>query len=343
MRHAKIFSILVFVVLLGYGAIGFYFLPLASFQGDLTRIGMLPEAQFGWRKTQPTIKQEWLAQASIQEADVLVIGDSFSDSRVWQSVLVQHGIKVRTESWDSMRAICADFVPWLRNQGFRGKYVVVEAIERNISDLNHSLACQDMQPHTSVSADAPRMPPPTIFDPSRKDRNGRLSIGLQTALNYQKYERQSGSADFLSAMLPNGTKVARVKFGCELFSHVRCNDALFLAQDRAEDVNDDILNSIEKLNARLDGITPIWVFVPNKSTTYLYPEKQFWNKVEQRFHAPNLLRMTQQAIQARTVDLYPANNTHFSTTGYLLMGEEIFQTMQPPLQGSSQNSEFEAR
>jgi len=68
--------------------------------------------------------------------------------------------------------------------------------------------------------------------------------------------------------------------------------------------------------------------VPNKSTAYLYPNKQFWNKAEQRFHTPNLLRMTQQAIEKKTVDLYPANNTHFSTTGYLLMGGAIYQTMQ---------------
>jgi hypothetical protein len=38
--------------------------------------------------------------------------------------------------------------------------------------------------------------------------------------------------------------------------------------------------------------------------------------------------MTQQAVQNRTVDLYPANNTHLSTEGYLLMGDEIFKTMQ---------------
>jgi hypothetical protein len=87
------------------------------------------------------------------------------------------------------------------------------------------------------------------------------------------------------------------------------------------------LDNIEKLNGRMVGVTPIWVFVPNKSTAYLYPDKQFWNKAEKRFHAPNLLRMTQQAIQTKTVDLYPANNTHLSTTGYLLMGEEVLKTL----------------
>ncbi len=328
MKHAKIFSICVFVAVLCYGAIGFYFLPLASFQGDLTRTGMLPETQFGWRKPQPEINQRWLAQASMQEADVLVVGDSFSDTHVWQTVLTQHGIKVRTETWDSIRAICADFAPWLKGQGFNGKYVVFEVIERNIPDLEKSLSCLKMQVHTSIFSDRPRSPPISFFDPSHKDLSGRLSIGIRTALNYREYERLSAPADFKYEMLPNGTKVARVNNGCDLFSHTRCHDALFLAQDKAEDVDVGIFDSIEKLNARLNSITPIWVFVPNKSTAYLYPDKQFWNEAERRFHAPNLLRMTQQAIQAKAIDLYLGNNTHFSTTGYLLMGDEIFKAMQ---------------
>lgn len=328
MRHARFFSILVSVAIFGYGAIGFYFLPMAGFQGDLTRTGMLPESQFGWRKPQPVIDPKLMHQSSLQEADVLVIGDSFSDSRVWQTALTQRGLKVRTESWDSMRGVCADFMPWLRAQGFAGKYVVLEFIERNLSDgLNRSIACQHMQYHPNAMTDAPRSIPIVSFDPDHSHRSGRLSVGIQTALNYRGYAQLSSSPAFKFAALPNNTSVTRVKNGCELFSHKRCNDALFLGEDKAAEVDSSALNNIEKLNARLGGITPIWVFVPNKSTAYLYSDKQFWNEAERRFGAPNLLHMTQQVINKKTVDLYPANNTHFSTTGYLLMGGEIFKAM----------------
>lgn len=327
MRHAKLFSIVVSVIALGYGAIGFYLLPMASFQGDLTRIGMLPESQFGWRKPQPAVDPKLMRQSSLQEADVLVIGDSFSDDRIWQTVLTKHGLKVRTESWDTMRAVCADFMPWLREQGFRGRFVVLQIIERSISEgLEKSLACQRMQIHSSTSADKLRPLPVASFDPDRKDRSGRISVGFKTMLNFQHYERLSSAPDFKSAEL--GTKIVRVKNGCKLFSHTYCKDALFLSWDNVEEVDGSVLENIEKLKARLDGITPIWAFAPNKSTAYLYPDKQFWNEAERRFHAPNLLRMTQQAIRGKIVDLYPANNTHFSTTGYLLMGEEIFKAMQ---------------
>lgn len=328
MKHAKIFSVAIFVTVLGYGAVGFYFLPLATFQGELTRMGLLPESLFGWTKPQPALDAKWMKQASMQEADMLVIGDSFSDGRVWQTVLTQRGLKIRTESWDSMRGICADFVPWLRARGFAGKYVVFELIERNLVDLDRSVACRRMQYHSSINTDTPRDPPTVSFDVNYRDYAGKLSTGIRTQLNAWKYERLSQSADFKTWILPNNVNMARVTNGCEVFSHRRCEDSLFLAQDKAEDINEGTLENIKKLNARLDGITPIWVFVPNKSTAYLYPDKQFWNESERRFGAPNLLRMTQQALKEKVVDLYPANNTHLSTTGYLLMGEEVLKSIQ---------------
>lgn len=329
MRHAKFFSVIVFVIVLGYGAAGYYFLPMASFQGDLTRIGMLPESRFGWRKPQPAIDPDLMRQSSMREADVLVIGDSFSDGRVWQTALTRHGLKVRTESWDSMRGICADIAPWVRAQGFAGKYVVLEFIERNLSnELNRSIACQQMQYRPRSSTDAPRAPPGMSFDPDRNDRSGSMSVGIRTARNAMKYERLSDAPDAGFTMSLKGARIARVKNGCELFSHRRCGEALFLNKDQANEISEEVLKNIETLNSRLSGIIPIWAIVPNKSTAYLYPDKQFWNKAERRFGAPNLLRMTQRAIDGRIVDLYPANNTHFSTTGYLLMGEEIYRSMQ---------------
>ncbi len=329
MRHARFFSVFVLVTVLSYGAVGFYSLPQATFQGDLTRMGLLPERLFGWTKPQPALDSAWMQQASMREADVLVIGDSFSDSRVWQTALTQRGMKVRTEPWDSMRGVCSDFMPWLRAQGFAGKYVVLESVERNLVDeLNRSMACQHVQYHPSSNTLAPRNPPAVSFDVNYGNYAGKLSTGIRTQLNVLKYEHLSSSIDFQTWLLPNDVKMARVHNGCELFSHARCNDALFLGYDKQGEVELGATENIERLNARLSGITPIWVVVPNKSTTYLYPDKKFWDEAARRFHAPNLLRMTRQAIQDGTVDLYPANNTHFSTTGYLLMGEDIFKTMQ---------------
>jgi hypothetical protein len=328
MKQAKIFSIVVMLAVLCYGAIGFYFLPRATFQGELTRMALLPESLFGWAKEQPSIDMRLMEQATMQQADILVIGDSFSDGRVWQTKLTHQGYKVRTETWDSMRGICADFMPWLRNQGFQGRFIVLESIERNlVNDLGKSVACKKMQYHPDARTDALRYPPAVAIDVNSGNYAGKLSTGFRTLLHTVEYERLSRSQDFSTWVLPNDVSMARVKNGCELFSHASCNDALFLSYDLPGEVDKSALDNIATLTARMEGITPIWMFVPNKSTVYRYTDKQFWNIAEQRYGAPNLMRMMQRALHDKTIDLFPANGTHVSTTGYLLLGDEMLKAL----------------
>lgn len=310
-----------------YGAVAFYFLPYANFTGDLTRVGMLPEHFFGWRAQQPAIDSALMKQASWKDADVLVIGDSFSDGRVWQTILTAHGLKVHSEEWNELRAVCSDFKPWLARQGFHGKIVIFEFVERNIPNIDQSLSCQHMFIHHSPSDDVPVSPPATTYDPDRRSYSGRLSVGIETAWKAYRYIRLSNTSGFQQMNLSNGAKLARVPDGCALFSHLSCNDALFLSKDKSADIPDSVIDKLKLLNARLPGITPIWVFVPNKSTAYLYPNKQFWNKAAAQVNAPNLLAAFRAAIQDKVVDLYYGNNTHLSTRGYLLMGQVIYHDL----------------
>jgi hypothetical protein len=327
MKYARLFSILVFALISLYGAVGFYCLPLASFTGPLTRMGKIPESLFCWTREQPAVNPEYLVNASWQEADMLVIGDSFSMTHLWQSILIQRGMKVHTETWDAMRNICEDFPEWLHNQGFRGRYVVIEVVEHNFKNtLDRSLGCKQTYYHPvrypAVSPPPQRMPLPET------DFSGKLSVGIQTRLNDLKYQQLSSRPNFVSWNMTNNVRMNRVPNGCELFSHPRCNDALFLADDQVGDFDDNTLNKMQIINQRLTGLKPIWVVVPNKSTTYLHPDKQFWNKAEQRFHAPNVLKVLRQKIADKTIDLYPANETHLSTAGYLILGDVIYRSLQ---------------
>ncbi len=95
-----------------------------------------------------------------------------------------------------------------------------------------------------------------------------------------------------------------------------------------EDFNEATLDKMQVINERLKGIRPVWVIVPNKSTAYLFPEKHFWDKAEQRFRAPNVLKVLRQQITEKTIDLYPANETHLSTSGYLILGDAIYRSLQ---------------
>lgn len=326
MKHAKLFSIIVLVVAGVYGAIGLYFLPLAGFEGGLTRIGLLPESMFGWTKPQPAIDPVLIKQASWQDADVLVIGDSFSDGRIWQTELVRHGLRVRTEHWSSIRAICDDFTPWLHAQGFRGKQIILEVVEQNVvTGLANYVNCKKMDFHSSVQAEMPRKAPPTVIDRNKPDYSGRLSIGLETRLNMYKYEKLSAQPDFKSWDTGRGSIVTRLADGCKLFSHANCSDALFLAGDSAQDLGTDVIANMQILDKRMTGLNVLWAIVPNKTTAYLYPDKHFWDQAELHVHSANLLKTVRQAIQVQTVDVYPANDSHFSTETYLAAGRTIYQ------------------
>lgn len=327
MKHSKIFSLSVIFALTIYAIIGFYFLPLSGFEGDLTRLGKLPESKFGWTKSQPAISAESLHQSAWQEADVLVVGDSFSKPHLWQTVLTQQGLRIHTEEWQNIRAICDDFFPWLKSQGFEGKFVIFEMVERGAEDvLDRSVRCKKMSYRTTTYVQP--TPPDISPDRQRRSYSGKLSVGIQTWLHSLQYTYLNSSPDFKQWELPNHVRMQRLSSGCDLFSHPQCQDVLFLTEDRIQDFNTDMLDNMAYINSKLDGIKPIWVIVPDKSTAYLNFNKQFWNHAAQRFHAPNLLHAFRSEINNKTIDLYRGNDTHLSTEGFLIMGEAIRQSMQ---------------
>ena len=329
MKTAKIFSFIVVLAIALYGALGWYLLPLATFDGELTRTGKLPESLFGWTRPQPALDSAAFTQADWRDADVLVIGDSFSVGRVWQTQLTRSGLRVRTVAWSSIRSICGDIQPWLRAAGFKGRYIVIEIVERNALDtVNNTLACSKMIATPTDSNTEFSGPPPSSIDRTHPVMSGRFSVGIETWINERKYQRLSASPDFKSWKVNDATTVARVPNGCALFSHPRCDDVLFYGGDKEDDLGADMLNGMNTIDARLSGYTPIWVIVPDKSTSYLHPNKQFWTQAAAHFHAPDLLKDFRQAIQDRVVDLYLGSNTHVSTTGYLRIGQLVLSQIQ---------------
>lgn len=326
MRPAKLFSVLVITALSVYAAVGFYLLPLGNFEGDLTRMGKLPESKFGWTKPQPAIDPALLVQSAWQEADVLVVGDSFSRPHLWQTILTGEGLKVRTVDWGSVGSICSDFGSWLRTQHFQGKYIVLELVERGAEGtLERSVRCDKM----SYRADSYPVPPPPEVLPNRENRShtGQLSVGIQTWLHSLEYTYLTDDPNFRQWTLPNHVQMRRLDDGCELFSHPHCKDVLFLQEDRVQDFNETMLRNMGEITSRLKDYQLIWVIVPDKSTAYINSNKQFWNRQEERFGSPDLLQAFRQAIQEKTLDLYRGNDTHLSTEGFLLMGKTIRNSM----------------
>lgn len=326
MRPAKLFSVLVITALSVYASAGFYLLPLGNFEGDLTRMGKLPESKFGWTKPQPAIDPALLAQSPWQEAEVLVVGDSFSRPHLWQTILTREGFKVRTIDWGSVRSVCADFDSWLKAQHFHGRYLVLELVERGAEGaLDRSARCDKMSYRTDSSP--PPLPPEVLPNRESRSYTGKLSVGIQTWLHSVEYTYLAGNPDFNEWTLPNHVQMKRLADGCTLFSHPHCQDVLFLQEDRVQDFDETMLQNMGAINSRLKDYELIWAIVPDKSTAYINSDKQFWNRIEERFGSPNLLQVFRQAIREKTLDLYRGNDTHLSTGGFLLMGESILNSM----------------
>ncbi len=325
MTQARFFFLFVVAVLAIYGAAGFWFLPMAGFEGDLTRMAKLPESDFGWTKEQPAVDPKWMQSAAWEDADVLVIGDSFSNAQVWQSVLARNGMKVHTESWGRMYMLCADLGKWIRDKGFKGRHVVIESAEKYLEvRLQDSMSCQHISYHPLNEPQAQL--PPVLIDRTH-DYSGRLSVGLQTALNQYRYRRRSAQPGFMQWDDLGEVRLVRLDDGCRLFSHTRCQDVLFYQKDLIGDVGENVLGNMAELNKRLAGFDVAWMVIPDKASVYLPGEKKLWNEAKRRFGAPDLLNELRQA-RYQTMDLYFANNTHVSTSGYLLLGEIMLHRLQ---------------
>ena len=329
MRRNRFFVVAVALTLAIYGALGFYALPLAHFEGDLTRMAPLPEPLFGWTRAQPMVTPQALQQVPLAEADVLVIGDSFSVHRVWQSALLQKGLRVHTEEWGSMPYICADLGEKIRRAGFQGKWIVIESVERNLpARLQDSLHCYNahfQQP--ALPADTAEAPPIRVARDA-PDYSGRLLVGLNTLANgllFPYLQEHLGAMPFL---LTPEVALRPVPDGCRLFSHPACTHALFYGPETGADNWQEQIASIQALNARLPGFGLLWLVIPNKTTAYFHPNKQLWRELHARKLGPDMLSLTSAALRKQTVDLYPGNNTHVSTEGYLMIGQAVAEALQ---------------
>jgi hypothetical protein len=294
------------------------------FYGDLTRIGLLPESLFGWRQPQPGVPAALLQNSKTADADIVVIGDSFSVSMVWQSELVKGGLKVKTLNWDDVGSLCENVERWLKHAGFRDRGIVIIESTQSMFDkhLNESLICRGAkQPFT----DMPRSGnPPPISSPLGTDvRNGteKITTGIAQLWNGHMVKTQVGAQRFGSKSdgdIPVARPVAR---GCEWFSHVLCSKALFNEKDDARaPLGNATLDNIKKIGNTLADYRVVWLIIPDKTTIYFEKDAAFWVQLESSTLGPNLYKPFLAARDANR-DFYFPNDTHLSTSGLLLLGK----------------------
>lgn len=308
-------GVAVIVVLMGLS------IATPPFHGDLTRIGLVSEREFGWRGTSPAIDPALARDTPIAEADVLVIGDSFSMAREWQTVLAADGLRVATTSWAQYgEALCADTGARLAEAGFRGRLVIVQSVERLLAErLRDSERCAHMPRPDALKKSPPLRPPTQATAPDEPNWEAPLTLGWRTWWVTRRVLRLEGDG-----RAAGETVVRAVADGCERFSHRHCRQALFYAHDteKPELVAADVTR-LRDVGHRL-GLPVLWAVVPNKSTVYVEPahSKAFADAFAPSGLGPDLFAFA-RAQRLAVRDFYLPNDTHLSTRGELLLGAEL--------------------
>jgi hypothetical protein len=293
--------------------------------GDLSRIGRIDDKVFTWTRAQPVVPAELQRSVAVADADVVVVGDSFSVGLVWQSRLVKAGYRVATVHWDDAEPHCKDFPGWLQGQGFHGKWVIFQTVERAIDRRVH--ANSDCAGHHRPASTAYATPPlgalPVTAGPNWKTQ---FTTGVVSLVNTYRARTTERSIVFW-----NGARVDFVKDGCSLFSHAYCDRVLVLIDDERERrFESDMLEPMKAWSAVYSGrANVLWLVVPNKSSIYLHPEGSI--DAGARLAASGLgpdLFSTLRALRTGIVDLYLPDDTHLSTTGFERLGDIALEWIQ---------------
>lgn len=298
--------------------------------GDLTRIGYLDEGDFGWKMQQPPVPAALLNNHSPAEADILVIGDSFSMPLIWQSRLVSAGYKSSTLNWSAFKpcGLGLNLGEVVRMAGFKGRYVVLESIEHGFQDRANR-TCEITGGIKGRANDA--APPPTAPPAYAQKWVGKEPLGGSWVINalFTKIKLTYLFNSATPYMEFGSTRVIPID-GCKLFSNRLCNYGLFYAHDFQKKTfgSTDNLRAINR-ELRKVGITAVWLVVPDKASVYLGYGKQninpyvdIWNELAQHTElvAPNLGEAFMQ--KSRLIkDFYKPNDVHLSTNGYLYLGD----------------------
>ncbi|MDZ7854664.1 hypothetical protein [Sphaerotilus sp.] len=297
------------------------------FQGDLTRLGRLSETAFGPTQATRAIDPALRVSSTLQAADVLVIGDSFSVPLLWQSVLVERGLRVATIGWQAIGPLCADLGEVLRAQGFRGSAVVVESVERGLAaHLDAALACTHTRPGRLSAQQAPR--DWATAGPFGLNTRETLFTGLLTSWHTHRARTTQAEELLHHTGGADRVRIQRVPDGCLRFSHPLCERGLFFADDRTSPpLTASSVGQMQQISRRHADLAITWVVMPNKSTVYLPAASTAATRtagaaLEAAGLGPDLFAEFAQRIH-QTRDLYSPNDTHTSPDGYRVTGARV--------------------
>ena len=292
--------------------------------GDLTRLGRLSDDAFGWTRQPLAFADSDLLAVPPQQADILVIGDSFSMTHVWQSELTRAGYRFTIIYWgDLHEALCGDFQSWAKAAGFHGKLIVIESIERLLKErLKRSEECARMNV-PFVSQEKPFAPALKQVPAYALNTEPKISTGVLTHLHTWQAARTRTDEAFSF-----DTRVGLVDKGCEQFSHKLCDRVLFFEDDFINELDLTDFQRLLRFDKQHDSMPILWMFIPNKTTVYKLHDrsKSFNDALVAAGLGPDIFKLAADN-RFKIQDLYLPNDTHMSTHGQVLMGRRMLEAV----------------
>ena len=288
--------------------------------GDLTRIGHLAEEDFGWTKPAPTVDPAYLKAAPVNQADILVIGDSFSMTLYWQASLVKAGYRVSTTYWGQYGTVmCKDFDQWIERAGFKGKLIIFESVERLLDERTVSGQTCDKVVKPFDSKLEPFVKPAQLPGPDALPNwSARFDTGPIAYFN--SWRAKNSKTELL---FNNNAWVRSLSDGCRFFSHWECEKLPVFVDDEGNGpLTVGTLDRIKGFAGKHQAIAQLWMVIPNKTTVYLKPDfsKDFVHGLVDAKLGPDLYSFAREK-RMQTQDFYFSNDTHLSMHGQLALGE----------------------
>lgn len=332
MMYARLFLLAAAMPLVLVMALGWYAQPVF---GDLTRLGRLAERDFGWNAPQPVV--HIAARSAAVPPVVAVLGDSFSERNIWQSIAMDKtGLPFVSFDWRAMGdpACAAEWMLALKTAYPSVQVVVVQTVERMFLKRfgGGASSCSKLNELRELS-----------ISPSHTPASRDLAVALSMPDVVYLWHASLNSMRDFPRLHQTGSAYVAPLTRSDMFSSRRSDlivvyeDDLLKQQWQASEVR-RAAQRVRELQAMAlaRGMHLIPMVVPDKSTVYAPYLKQpllpgtppdVWGAMSTQHVVQIDVRPAFSLALNHHVDLYLPNDTHVGVLGYTLLGDAVAQSV----------------
>jgi len=321
-------------------ALGSFIEPVS---GDLTRLGAVAERSWGWNapQTKPAVR----SRLATDQTSILVIGDSFSDPNIWQTVLENELSRfTQSYSWNAVPNVgcLKEKLHKISQQAPQVTDLILEVVERDFvsrfTGVDSPAACAAFE----VASPSARAAAPVSTD-----HRPTFALKIQDPIYVLKaifgemrdYVRLTSSGDAVIAPLLTD----------RVFSNRRSRWLLYYAGDLNKNSwqANQVAAAVNHLKGLSDeasslGLRLTVVVIPDKSSVYAdyvdgsaLPTIQYplWELLTHAgLSSINVRDLYRNALPSQ-LDLYLPNDTHLGFNGYNLLAKAIAGQFQQQTSG----------